>query len=146
MTRELNQETALNLSENKENQELQATTQEQVKAAAVPTVKVAPRVDLIETADGFSITAELPGVSEDHIDLSIEKRVLTIHGKSANRERDGFKKLHGQNLNREFYADFRLSDEVDTESIQAAFEDGLLTLQLGKLGPARKRKIAINAG
>lgn len=80
---------------------------------------VKPRVDIVEQADGVALYADMPGVAADAIDITLEKHVLTIHGKSAS----------GRLV---YQRAFTLSQAIDRDRISAAIQDGVLTLALPK--------------
>jgi len=105
-----------------------------------------PSVDISENKDSIVLEAELPGMSPDDVNISIENNVLTIQG-----ERRFEKKQDEDNFHRiersygSFTRSFTLPPTVSTENVDAAFENGMLRLTLAKREEAKPRKIEIKA-
>ena len=105
-----------------------------------------PKLDVAELKDRFEIKAELPGMEEKDIDLSIEDGLLTISGekKAETEEKD-----KGYYLKECSYGTFsrsvRLPDNIADDKIEAKFKKGVLTIDLPKkaITPPKSRKIAI---
>ena len=109
---------------------------------------LAPRVDVAETDDGYQIEAELPGLDEKDVSVTLSDDVLTIKGeKKAERE----EKKKDYYLSERSYGtlqrSFQLPDGVDADKITAEFKKGVLSIALpkSKEAKARERKIAITA-
>lgn len=105
-----------------------------------------PSVDISENKDSIVLEAELPGMSPDDVNISIENNVLTIQG-----ERRFEKKQNEDNYHRversygTFTRSFTLPPTVSSENVDAAFENGVLKLTLAKREEAKPRKIEIKA-
>lgn len=97
-----------------------------------------PRVNAWEGDKGLIIEAELPGVSPDDIDVSVEGGELVLRGK---RTLPG----HSAEDARVFERSFELPFDVDTQAVQAKYRNGILTLTLPKAAAAQRRKIAVHA-
>ncbi|NCD26408.1 MAG: Hsp20/alpha crystallin family protein [Deltaproteobacteria bacterium] len=103
-----------------------------------------PRVDIVESEQEFLIKADIPGVEKDHVKVSVENGVLTIHGerKSETEEKDA--KFHRvERFTGTFVRRFTVPENVDTEAIKAVFKDGMLTLHLPKTEKALPKAIDI---
>lgn len=101
-------------------------------------------IDVHETPDAYVVTAAVPGVKPEDVDVSIEDGVLTIKGEF--RWREDVEDQHY--LRRElqygaFERSLRLPPSVDFDKAEAAFENGMLTLSLPKRPEARPRSIKI---
>lgn len=110
---------------------------------------VEPRVDVAETDKDYEITAELPGLDEKDVEVTLSDGVLTIRGEKKTEAEE--KKKDYYRVERSygsFQRSFALPESVDEEKISAAFEKGVLKLTLPKSAEAQKkqRKIAIKAG
>ncbi len=105
----------------------------------------APRVDIKDMEDHFEITAELPGVSKDDIQLTLTDGVLTLEAEVKQEEKDG-KVIRQERRYGKIMRSFNLGSEVHEEDITANFSDGLLVLKAPKrLEPEHKqRRISIN--
>lgn len=106
-----------------------------------------PSVDIFENKDQVVLEAELPGISPDDVNISVENNVLTIHG-----ERRFEKKDEGDNFHRversygSFTRSFTLPPTVSSENVTANFDNGILRLELQKREEAKPRRIEIKAG
>jgi HSP20 family protein len=105
-----------------------------------------PPVDISEDKDKITLTAELPGFTEDQVQLNMEGNVLTIRGERKFEEE---KSGDGRNYHRveraygEFVRSFTLPPNVDRENIHARFRNGLLEIDLPKREEAKPRQIRI---
>jgi len=106
-----------------------------------------PPVDISEDKDRISLTAELPGFTEDQVEVQMEGGVLTIRG-----ERKFEDEKEGRNFHRlersygTFVRSFTLPNNVDRENIHASFQNGLLEIDLPKREEARPRQIKVISG
>ena len=116
----------------------QMTTQQVAQAHPVeqttPVFWGTPAVDIYETDNELVLLADMPGVSEQGLQLEISRGVLTLEAERAESE-NGNK--HG------YYRQFKLSDRIDADSGQAQLKDGVLTLRLAKSETAKPKKIAV---
>jgi HSP20 family protein len=104
-----------------------------------------PPVDIQETEDAYRLHAELPGLSKDDIQITLENNVLRLSGERR-WERD-VKKDSFQRVERTygtFARSFTLPSEVKAEAVLAAFENGVLTITVPKAEAAKPRKIEIS--
>lgn len=104
-----------------------------------------PRVDVRESKDGFLVIAELPGASQDSVDLTVEKNVLTISAKAEASAPEGYRRIYGAELAREYHRVFHLSEAIDRDAIRASMKNGVLRLTLPKASEALPRRIAVRA-
>ena len=107
----------------------------------------APPVDVEETPDHIVLTAELPGMSRDAIDIELEDGVLTIQGEKKESAKD--ENTQGLLYERRwgsFTRRFTLPRAVDAANITAGYEDGILTIRVPKAEEAKGRKIEITEG
>jgi HSP20 family protein len=102
-----------------------------------------PPVDLFETAVAFVLTAELPGLSRDQIDIHAEESRITIRGERSSgqvscEQYHRVERGHGR-----FSRAFVLPEPVDVESVSADLKDGLLTVTIPKAGGRGARRISV---
>ncbi len=103
-----------------------------------------PPVDVRETPEAYVVTAELPGLARDDIQITLENNILRLTGERK-FERDE-KQENYHRIERSYGAftrSFALPSQVDAERVQANFKDGLLTVSVPKAEAARPRKIDI---
>jgi HSP20 family protein len=106
-----------------------------------------PRVNIFENKDKLVLEAELPGLTRDDFDLSIENNVVTLKG-----ERKFEKKDDGDNYHRieraygSFTRSFTLPSTVSAEGAQAEFKDGVLNVAFPKREETKARRIEVTGG
>jgi HSP20 family protein len=105
----------------------------------------APRADIYETNDGITVVADMPGVDENSVDITLEQNVLTIDGYAALVEPEGHRLAYAEYRVGDYQRRFTLSDQIDRDKIEATVKDGVLHLHLSKVAPTA-RKIAVKAG
>lgn len=106
----------------------------------------APAVDIVEKDTAFEISAELPGLGRENIDIQISSDTLTLKGeKKEEREEKTKNRYLSERRYGSFERAFRLPDGVDRERIDAAFEKGILKIVLPKTAEAQRqsRKIEV---
>lgn len=104
-----------------------------------------PRVDIFETGDAVVLLADMPGVSEEDVDITLEKNVLSITGYVRASEREGYSLAYSEYSEGDYERTFALSDEVDRNRIEATMKDGVLKLVLPKAEEVKTRKIAVRS-
>jgi HSP20 family protein len=106
-----------------------------------------PAMDVYETDDQVVVTVELPGLSAEDVDVSVEDSTLTVSGSresSSEVEEERYHRIerrHGA-----FSRSVTLPPQVDTSKVDARFEDGVLTVDVPKIERAKPKKIQIKAG
>jgi HSP20 family protein len=105
-----------------------------------------PPADIYETRDNIVVLAEMPGVAPDGVDITLERRVLTIRGRSAANEHGGYQRVYNEYTDGDYERSFTLSDNIDRDRIEARLKDGVLHLVLPKAETARARKIELKIG
>jgi HSP20 family protein len=105
-----------------------------------------PSVDIIERESDTLLLADMPGVDENGLDITVEKRSLTIYGKVDAEIPEKHTLVSSEYGIGDYQRSFTLSDEVDTEKIQATIKNGVLRLVLPKADSARIKKIPVTAG
>lgn len=103
-----------------------------------------PPVDIQETEDSFRLTAELPGLTRDDINITLENNVLRLTGErkfEKDAKKDGYQRI--ERVYGAFSRAFTLPSQVNHEKVEAAFENGLLTITVPKAEQAKPRKITI---
>ena len=105
-----------------------------------------PRADIYETDGAIFVVADMPGVDESSLDITLENNVLTINGYVESVPPEGYSLSYAEYREGDYVRSFRLSDEIDRAGIEATLKDGVLSLSLPKIKEARRRKIAVKAG
>lgn len=104
-----------------------------------------PRVDIYEADDETILLADMPGVDENSVDITLEKNILTIEGRVHFERPEGYDLVYKEYGVGDYYRTFALSDVVDRAKIGATVKNGVLRLSLPKSEAAKTRKIAVRA-
>jgi len=103
-----------------------------------------PGIDVSETDDQFLVNVELPGMKKDDIDVSIENNRLTISGERKFKEEENGVKFHRvESRYGSFTRTIQLPDNVESDSITANYEDGILNISVDKSEDKVRKKIEI---
>lgn len=99
-----------------------------------------PRIDLHETEQAYTVTAELPGIEEKDVELNLKENVLTLSGekRSERQEGEGEQRYSERSYGR-FERIIPFEVEVDPDKVEANFNNGVLTINLPKNPQARER-------
>lgn len=104
-----------------------------------------PRVDIYETKDAVVLIANMPGVDEKSVDVTLEKDVLTISGFVDPLNFTGYSVAYAEYDTGDYQRAFTISNEVDRNRIEAKVKNGVLRVILHKAEQVKARKIAIKA-
>jgi HSP20 family molecular chaperone IbpA len=104
-----------------------------------------PRADIYEANDEIVVIADMPGVDESSVDITLEKNVLSINGCIEPPQFEDYSLAYAEYRVGDFERRFSLSNEIDQEKIEATMKDGVLTLRLPKVSPTT-RKITVRTG
>jgi HSP20 family protein len=113
----------------------------QAQPSAAPALR--PPVDIYEDAEGITIEADMPGVSKDRLNLQVDGNTLLIEGEAAINLPEGVEALYADVRVTHYSRSFTLSNELETEKIDASLKDGVLTLRIPKHPDQRPRKIEV---
>jgi HSP20 family protein len=104
---------------------------------------VSPEVNIFETADGYVVQAEMPGVTKEGLDIAVEANTLTLQGR---RNPTDLKAdlLYRESSAANYRRVFELDPAIDTSKIEAKLEQGVLTLRLPKSERAKPRKVVVS--
>ncbi len=105
-----------------------------------------PHVDVIENQNEYILYADLPGVEEKGLDVTLEKEVLTIKGEAHEEVPEGYTPRFTEFSPSIFERSFSVSDEIDRDKIKATIKNGVLKLVLPKAETAKVKKIEITQG
>ena len=104
----------------------------------------APSFEVKETGDAFVVRADVPGVNENELDISVHNGVLSVSGARSGEERkEGESYYVYERQYGSFSRSFALPETADAEKIEAKLESGVLALRIGKRIEAKPRKIEL---
>ena len=103
-----------------------------------------PAVDIYETENELVLKADLPEVDLKDIDVRVENQTLTISGQRKFEKQDASKGFHRiERSYGEFRRSFAVPNTFDTDKINAAFKNGVLTVSLAKKEAAKPRQVQV---
>jgi HSP20 family protein len=106
-----------------------------------------PAMDLVETEDHLVLRGDLPGMTEDDVDIEIKDNVLTVSGERKSESEDKREGYH--RVERSFGGFSRsltLPQGIDPERVDAKFENGVLEVQIPKPAEAKPTRVQIGKG
>ncbi|WP_189333598.1 Hsp20/alpha crystallin family protein [Actinoplanes ianthinogenes] len=103
-------------------------------------------VDAERDGDTFYVYFDLPGVDPDSIDVTVERNVLEVKAERRRHTKDGVETVINERPVGVFSRQLFLGDTLDTDRLQATYDNGVLTLQIPISDMAKPRKIAIASG
>ena len=93
-----------------------------------------PRIDISEDKEIINVSAEIPGVIKENIKITLQDNILTVEGeKKKEEEKKENNFFRSERMYGSFKRSFTLPVEVDSDKVEAKFEDGTLHIQLKKL-------------
>jgi HSP20 family protein len=101
-------------------------------------------MDISEDDEQITVNAELPGMKNDDIDISVQNDMLTISGeKKDERKETGRNFYHSERQYGRFQRSLRLPAPVDADKVAATYRDGVLSITLPKSEQARAKRITV---
>ena len=122
----------------REKEEVKVSEGESIRSG----VRYSPAVDISETDEAITLTADLPGVDKENLDVDVKDRNLTITGLVKEPEHR-LEPVYTEYGIGGYTRSFKLGDKIDQGKITASLKDGVLTLVLPKADSLRPRKIEI---
>ena len=108
------------------------------------TMEISPRVNVEENDNEWILTAELPGVTKDDIELNFRDNILTLSGEKKIEKEDKKKNYHHvERSYGRFSRSFAINSSIVTDKIEAKFKDGILTVVLPKAEEEKPKLIDI---
>lgn len=106
-----------------------------------------PDVDVLERPDAYLILADLPGVSEETVDINLDKGVLTLDARPANdfTPAAGTRARYAEYRSGGYHREFRISEDIDASAVSAKMKNGVLELLLPKTVERQPRRIEVSA-
>ena len=105
-----------------------------------------PAVEMFEKEDKFVVRAELPGMRQEDVDISVTDDTLTIKGeKKSESEVKEENYYFSERAYGSFFRSIAIPSNVDAKKIDACFEDGVLEVSMPKAAEVKPRKVTISA-
>jgi HSP20 family molecular chaperone IbpA len=102
-----------------------------------------PIADIVERQDGVVVQIEMPGVPSGDVEISVERRVLTVRGRGRVTAPNGYRLVYAEYGEGDYERSFTLSQDIDEARIAAEMRNGVLTLTLPRAEAAKPRKIEV---
>jgi HSP20 family protein len=104
-----------------------------------------PSVDILDSPGEVLLFADVPGVDDAHLDVTLDKNVLTIRGNVEPATFEGYTPVRNEYGVGDFERVFTVSEDVNRDAIDATVKDGVLQLKLPKTAQSARRKINVLA-
>ena len=104
-----------------------------------------PLVDIFETPEAVTVIADIPGVTQENVEIALDDNLLTIHGKMMNKQPEG-RVILEEYESGHYMRKFTVAETIDREKIEASFASGVLTVVLPKQVPMQPKKIEVKMG
>lgn len=104
-----------------------------------------PATDIHETQEQLILLADMPGVKQDGVEITLEQNILTVYGHVDEPEFPGYSLTYAEYGMGSYSRRFTLSNEIDRDGIQASVKNGVLKLNLPKSKRAMPRKITVQS-
>jgi HSP20 family protein len=106
-----------------------------------------PAMDVVENESDYTVRIDLPGVSSDDVHVEIENDTLTVRGEIGDTiEKEDDRYHYRERRYGSFQRSIRLPNTLDSEKVDASFENGVLSITLPKLPQAQPKQIEVKAG
>lgn len=127
---------------------MKASLEPKSTTAAAPVARpvrrfITPEVNIFESAEGWTLQAEMPGVSKEGLEVTLEGNELTLVGRKT-VEQINAEPVWRESHQADYRRVFELDPSVDTAKISAHMDQGVLTLQLPKAERVKPRKIEVS--
>ena len=106
-----------------------------------------PPVDIYEDEHGITLKMEVPGVPQENLNINLENSTLTVSGErklEKNEKEENFHRIERRYGS--FVRSFTLPNTVDSEKVNANYDNGILSIQLAKKAEAKPKQIKVNIG
>jgi HSP20 family protein len=122
--------------------DLDRLTQQIVGTVARP---AAMPMDAYRSGEAFLVQFDLPGVAADSIELTVERNVLTVHATRSRPSAENVEMLAAERPHGTFSRQLFLGESLDTDHIDANYNDGVLTLRVPVTEQAKPRRVTVNS-
>ncbi len=105
-----------------------------------------PRTNLYDTGSAFVLEADLPGITDKDLKITLLQDVVTISGEYASKVPEGYGVQRQERTPYKFNRSYALPAKVDPEKVVASIDSGVLTLKLEKAPEVQPRQISVKVG
>ena len=112
--------------------------------ATEPEFTIKPAYEIKETAEAGGLVAHLPGVAKDGLELTAEEGLITIRGRRAWRQPEGWTAIYRESVDAPYVLTLEHDNTVNADGIHAELKDGVLRVSLPKAEAVKPRKITVS--
>ena len=105
-----------------------------------------PALDLYDTGEAYVVKADLPGITEKDLSITLHQDVVTLRATRQTKPLEGYQPHRKERSNVSFVRSFAMPTAVDPERVGATLKDGVLTLSLEKARLSKPRTISVKVG
>lgn len=105
-----------------------------------------PDVDILERPDAYVVYADVPGADDKSVDVRLEKGTVVIDARLAIFPEQDWSPVHTEYRMGGYHREFRISEDIDSDGVQANLRNGVLELRLPKTAERQPRRIEVQAG
>jgi len=116
------------------------------RAEREPSLVIVPAADVFEDSSGITLQLDMPGVAKDRLSLQVNQNALVIDGSAQISMPQDMAALHAEVRSTRYRRSFVLSEELETDKVDASLRDGVLTVQIPKRAELQPRRIEVRAG
>ena len=102
-------------------------------------------LDMYETDEAYVVTAFMPGVASDKLDIQVQQNILSIHGEVSVEQPKDARYLIQERGSGAYERSIRLPSQVEADKIAATFTDGVLTITLPKAESVKPHRVSVKA-
>lgn len=110
-----------------------------------PEYTLIPSADIFEDEDGISVVLDMPGVSKDRLQVKADGNGLLVEGGAEISMPEGMEAVYADIRATHYRRSFGLTGELDTDRIEAALKDGVLTIRIPKRAELKPRRIEVES-
>jgi HSP20 family protein len=118
---------------------------EKMREGQTPRAEFVPQVDIYEMKEAILIYCDLPGVSQDQLEITLEQQELTIRGEQQMQQFEELDNMKSEYATGLFRRSFKVPQAIDDTNITARLNNGVLELTLAKAKEALPKKITVQA-
>ena len=116
------------------------------RAEREPSLAIVPAADVFEDSSGITLQLDMPGVAKDRLNLQVNQNALVIEGSAQISMPQDMAALHAEVRSTRYRRSFVLSEELETDKVDASLRDGVLTVRIPKRAELQPRRIEVRAG
>jgi HSP20 family molecular chaperone IbpA len=124
--------------------ELQEQREQRERVEQMRDRAIRPPVDVFEDEERIIVHADLPGVSQEKLSVTVEGQLLTIEGSADLLTPENMKAAYAEFRTPRYQREFTLSGELDPNRIEATLRNGVLTVSIPKAEHAKPKKISVS--